>query len=68
MAIFSRGRLGQACVKLYETDDRISSLCFNIGLRSLLGVRRRFSRTRGMSPRAYRRKARRGLARWRTAG
>ena len=59
----NRVRIGQACVKLYETDDRISSICFNVGFRNLANFNRQFSRIKGMTPRAYRNEARRGLAR-----
>lgn len=59
----NRVRIGQACVKLYETDDRISSICFNVGFRNLAHFNRQFSRIKGMTPRAYRNEARRGLAR-----
>ena len=59
----NRVRIGQACVKLYETDDRISSICFNVGFRNLANFNRQFSRIKGMTPRAYRSEARRGLAR-----
>ena len=59
----NRVRIGQACVKLYETDDRISSICFSVGFRNLANFNRQFSRIKGMTPRAYRDEARRGLAR-----
>ena len=59
----NRVRIGQACVKLYETDDRISSICFSVGFRNLANFNRQFSRIKGMTPRAYRNEARRGLAR-----
>ena len=59
----NRVRVGQACVKLYETDERISSICFNVGFRNLANFNRQFSRIKGMTPRAYRNEARRGLAR-----
>ena len=59
----NRVRIGQACVKLYETDDRISSICFNVGFRNLANFNRQFLRIKGMTPRAYRTEARRGLAR-----
>ena len=59
----NRVRVGQACVKLYETDDRISSICFGVGFRNLANFNRQFARIKGMTPRAYRNEARRGLAR-----
>ena len=59
----NRVRIGQACVKLYETDDRISSICFSVGFRNLANFNRQFSRIKGMTPRAYRNEARGGLAR-----
>lgn len=58
----NRVRVGQACVKLCETDERISSICFNVGFRNLSNFNRQFSRIKGMTPRAYRSEARRGLA------
>ena len=59
----NRVRIGQACVKLYETDDRVASICFNVGFRNLANFNRQFARIKGMTPRAYRTEARRGLAR-----
>ena len=59
----NRVRIGQACVKLYETDERVSSICFNVGFRNLANFNRQFSRIKGMTPRAYRSEARGGLAR-----
>ena len=67
MSIISRGRLGQACVKLRETDDHISSICFDVGCRILAGFHRRSPKIKAVTPRAYRNKARRGRTRRRTA-
>ena len=59
----NRVRIGQACVKLYETDERISSICFEVGFRNLSNFNRQFVRIKGITPRAYRDQARKELSR-----
>ncbi|MCY4542297.1 MAG: AraC family transcriptional regulator [Rhodobacteraceae bacterium] len=56
-------RVGQACVMLYETNDRIANICFDVGFNNLSNFNRQFAKIKGMTPRAYRAEARRQMAR-----
>ena len=57
----NRVRIGKACVRLYETDDLISTISFDVGYRNLANFNRQFVRIKGTTPRAYRNEARRRL-------
>lgn len=48
-------RIGRACSRLAETDDKVSDIALDCGFANLSGFNRQFQRIAGMSPRAYRR-------------
>lgn len=50
----NRVRVGQACVKLHETDDRISSICYDVGFQNIANFNRQFMKIKGMTPGAFR--------------
>ncbi len=47
-------RIGRACSRLAETDDKISDIALDCGFDNLSGFNRQFQRITGMTPRAYR--------------
>lgn len=58
----NRVRIGQACALLYATDERISSICYNVGFQNLGNFNRQFLRMKRTTPSAFREAARRTLA------
>ncbi len=54
----NRVRIGHACVLLLETDQQISSICYDIGFQNLANFNRHFFKLKNMAPRAYRNTAR----------
>ena len=58
----NRIRIGQACAKLYETNEHISTICFDVGFRNLANFNRQFLRIKGVQPRVFRGEARKELA------
>ncbi len=57
----NRVRVGQACIKLYETNDKISSICFGVGFQNIANFNRQFGKIKGKTPSAFRTEARKGL-------
>lgn len=57
----NRVRIGQACSLLYETDDQVSAICFEVGFQNLANFNRQFLRMKDMTPSEYRETARREL-------
>lgn len=57
----NRLRIGQACVMLFETDERISSVCFDVGFQNLANFNRQFLKMKKMTPGEYRQAARSNL-------
>jgi AraC-like DNA-binding protein len=57
----NRVRIGQACVLLLETDQQISSICYDIGFQNLANFNRHFYKLKNITPRAYRNTARERL-------
>ena len=57
----NRVRIGHACVLLLETDQQISSICYDIGFQNLANFNRHFSKLKNITPRAYRNTARERL-------
>ena len=58
----NRIRIGQACAKLYETEEHISTICYDVGFRNLANFNRQFLRIKGVQPRVFRNEARKELA------
>ncbi len=58
----NRIRVGQACAKLYQTNENISKICYDVGFRNLANFNRQFLRIKGVSPRVFRNEARQELA------
>jgi AraC-like DNA-binding protein len=59
----NRIRVGQACSKLYTTDDPISSICYDVGFQNLANFNRQFMKMKRQTPSAYREHARTRLLR-----
>lgn len=57
----NRVRIGQACIKLFETEEPISSICFDVGFQNLANFNRHFLKMKEMTPSAYRGFTRRSL-------
>ena len=57
-----RVRVGQACSRLYATDEQISSICFGVGFQNLANFNRHFLKMKSMTPSQYREIARNELA------
>lgn len=58
----NRIRIGQACGKLYATDEQITVICYQVGFQNLANFNRHFLKMKGMTPSAYRETARKDLA------
>lgn len=58
----NRIRIGQACSRLYATDEPISSICFDVGYQSLANFNRHFMRMKSMTPSDFRDLARAELS------
>lgn len=50
----NRVRVGQACVKLFETDDPISSICYDVGFQNIANFNRHFQKMKNMTPSEFR--------------
>ena len=57
----NRVRIGQACVMLFETDEQISSICYDVGFQNLANFNRHFLKMKSMTPSKYRHSARSNL-------
>ncbi len=57
----NRVRVGQACVMLFETDEQISSICYDVGFQNLANFNRHFQKMKNMTPSEYRTMARNSL-------
>ncbi|MEO0344155.1 MAG: AraC family transcriptional regulator [Pseudomonadota bacterium] len=58
----NRIRIGQACSKLYATDDPVSTICYDVGFQNLANFNRHFLKMKEMTPSAYRDLARSELS------
>lgn len=58
----NRVRIGEACVLLFESDEQVSSICFDVGFQNLANFNRHFLAMKGMTPSEYRHMARSRLA------
>ncbi len=47
-------RVGQACSMLQATDEKIATICHEVGFRNLANFNRHFLKVKGMTPSAYR--------------
>jgi AraC-like DNA-binding protein len=54
-------RIGQACARLYASDEQIITIAQDAGFKSLANFNRHFRRHKGMTPSAYREAARKDL-------
>lgn len=50
----NRVRVSKACIMLAETDERISSICFDVGFNNITNFNRQFVRLKGQTPGEYR--------------
>lgn len=57
----NRVRIGQACIMLFETEEQISSICYDVGFQNLANFNRHFLKMKSMTPSQYRESARRSL-------
>lgn len=57
----NRVRIGQACVLLFETEEKISSICYDVGFQNLANFNRHFIKMKNMTPSDYRNSARNSL-------
>jgi len=58
----NRIRIGQACGKLYASDEQITVIAQESGFKNLANFNRHFLKVRGMTPSEYRETARKDLA------
>lgn len=61
-------RVGQACSMLQATDEKIATICHEVGFRNLANFNRHFLKVKGMTPSAYRGLTRAELSGTRTPG
>ncbi|GIT89630.1 AraC family transcriptional regulator [Jannaschia pagri] len=47
-------RIGQACSMLQATDEKIATICHEVGFRNLANFNRHFLKVKGMTPSAFR--------------
>lgn len=47
-------RIGQACSMLQATDEKVATICHEVGFRNLANFNRHFLKIKGMTPSAYR--------------
>jgi len=57
-----RVRIGQACSRLYATDEPVSTICYEVGFQNLANFNRHFLKLKNITPSAYRELARIELA------
>ncbi len=57
----NRVRIGQACVMLFETEEQISSICYDVGFQNLANFNRHFLKMKAMTPSEYRQSAKASL-------
>lgn len=50
----NRIRIGQACILLFETEEKISSICYDVGFNNLANFNRHFTKMKNMTPSEYR--------------
>ncbi|MGV6839553.1 MAG: helix-turn-helix domain-containing protein [Planktomarina sp.] len=47
-------RVGQACAMLQETDEKVATICYEVGFRNIANFNRQFLKVKDMTPSAYR--------------
>ena len=50
----NRLRINRACQLLMETDQYISTICYNVGFNNVANFNRRFMEVKGMTPTEFR--------------
>ena len=50
----NRVRVGEACARLQQTPDPVSSICFDVGYQNLANFNRHFHKMKGLTPTEYR--------------
>ncbi len=50
----NRVRISKACSLLAETDEKVASICFQVGFNNVANFNRRFQELKGITPREYR--------------
>lgn len=50
----NRIRIGQACILLFETEEKVSSICYDVGFNNLANFNRQFTKMKNMTPSEYR--------------
>lgn len=50
----TRVRIGQACAMLQATDEKVATICFEVGFRNLANFNRHFLKVKDMTPSTYR--------------
>lgn len=58
----NRIRIGQACVLLFETDEQVSSICYDVGFQNIANFNRHFHKMKNMTPSEFRNSARTSMA------
>lgn len=59
----NRVRIGRACIMLAETNNQISTICYEVGFNNVANFNRQFSRFKGKTPGEYRKIMRQNLGR-----
>lgn len=54
----SRVRVNKACLLLMQTDEKISSICYDVGFSNLANFNRRFLELKGVTPSSFRKQSR----------
>ncbi|MEM6467587.1 MAG: AraC family transcriptional regulator [Pseudomonadota bacterium] len=47
-------RIGQACAMLQATDEKVATICYEVGFRNIANFNRQFLKVKDMTPSAYR--------------
>ena len=47
-------RVGQACAMLQATDEKVATICYEVGFRNIANFNRQFLKVKDMTPSAYR--------------
>lgn len=50
----NRVRVGEACARLQQTPDPVSTICYDVGFQNLANFNRHFQRMKGLTPTEYR--------------
>ena len=53
----NRVRISKACCLLADTEEKVASICFQVGFNNVANFNRRFQELKGITPREYRQQA-----------